>query len=82
MLFDESDDDIFKRLVSNINITIPSDVVDYVAMNKQQLLVEFNKVKMRLYHIGELLLPLSEEGRDLHSQYHALLFELKKRKVL
>lgn len=79
----EDSDEIFRRMTEDLELDPRMiSVVSVATLNEHELLTRFNAVKKELYDREELLHAKTDTGRDLQSEYHALLLELKKRKVM
>ena len=72
----------FDLIIQDLDIRIPQDVQDFSLMNKFELINEFNKIKKELYKLNEMVEATSEQGRELHSKYYAVLSQLKKQNML
>lgn len=80
---DETDDDIFRRLTEDLDIDpARAGVVSVSTLADGELLIRYNTVKREMYDRGEVLRPHTETGRDLSAEYHALLYEIKRRKLM
>ena len=58
------------------------DVVDVTNLTMIALGELFSRTKQELLDIGEVLKPITQQGRDLHSVYGACIIEFNKRGVL
>lgn len=75
-------DDIFKGLMADLNLTEPTDVVNVAILDEVELSKRYNATKQRLLELGEMLHPLTQTGRDLHSERAAYLLELRRRNMM
>jgi hypothetical protein len=83
MAEDDGIDNIFKRMVKDMDIDpAHMGVVNFSVLQDQELLKRFTEIKTELYSRGEMINPKTDTGRDLSAQYHACLYELKKRRIL
>lgn len=75
-----NDDDVLAGLAAQLDdIEVPDDVVDYTLMSVYDLVALRAQVHDRLYAIGGMLQPNTQEARDLHSTRTAVLLELRRR---
>lgn len=76
-------DAIFRRMVEDLDVAPEHlGVISVTSLQDHELLTKFNDTKNELRERSELITPRTDTGRDLSAQYHACLYELKKRKIL
>lgn len=59
----------------------PGDTTNVRELSPKDLLARFAAVERKLREMAELMVPRTQEGRDLHSQRAAYLVELRRRKM-
>lgn len=72
-------DDAFRALMQDVDIPIPTDVVNVSLLDEAELNKRFTFCKQELYEMGEMLRPKTERGRELHSERAAYLVEMRRR---
>lgn len=74
-----NEDDVFASMREQLDdITIPEEL-SVRALSLLDLCVELNKLRTRLYEIGEMFKTKTELGRELHSRRSALIIEINRR---
>lgn len=72
-------DDIFAGMMAELDIVEPTDVVNVALLDEVELSSRYNSCKQKLFELGEMLHPKTQQGRDLHSERAAYLVELRRR---
>ncbi len=76
----EDADEIFRRLTQDLDVDPEMlGLVVVSSLTDLELITKFNATRRELHARGEIRTPTTEVGRDLHSEYHAALLEMKKR---
>lgn len=78
-MVDDGDDDLFAELERQFDDQDLSDTVDYSTLSDHELLNEFSDVRSELLNIREMMNPVTEYGRNLHSKRTALLVQIRAR---
>lgn len=79
----DSDEEIFRRLTEDLDIDpVLLSQSSAPSLSDLDLLRRFSETKRELYAISEVTHPRTQKGRDLHAEYHACLYELKKRRLM
>lgn len=79
----EDMDDIFRRMTEDLDLDVENlPEITVSSLTDFELVERFNAVKAELYDRDELLLPKTETGKDLQTQYHGYLLEMRKRKLM
>lgn len=76
----EDSDEIFRRLTEDLDVDV--ELVGLVVVSSLtdfELVEKFNHARRELHARGEIRTPTTATGRDIHSEYHACLLEMKKR---
>lgn len=72
-------DKIFDDIISGLNIETPN--FDFSGWSDRQLMVRFFEIRQQTLEQGRLLMPETEEQRDLLMERGALLLEIKARGI-
>lgn len=72
----------FDAIVANINVDEPDDVLDVTTLSRAELAQRYNAARRQLTELNEPVHPLTDRGRQLHSERGALRIELRKRGML
>lgn len=75
-------DETFRALMQDVDIPIPTDVVNVALLNEAELNTRLTQIKQELYNLKEMWHPRTEKGRDLHSQRNAITVEMRKRGLM
>ena len=71
-------DDPFDAIVEGLEIEVP-ETKSVQDMSKFELGETLHDTRQKLIDMGEMMIPKTEEGRELHSLRAACLIEMKRR---
>lgn len=79
-MMDEDPDAIFMQIMEGVELSEPTDAIDYGTLDDQELTKAHSKVRTELFHSGELHNhnPVGHAA-DLHSQFAAINHEMRRR---
>lgn len=79
----EDDDEIFRKLTESLDLN-PNSMAETVvsSLTDFEIVEKFNATKRELHQRREIPHAHTQVGRDLQSQYYALMAEGKKRRIM
>jgi len=74
-------DEMFRQLTDILDVEVPNIPIVLTTLTDLRLLQRFNDTRRQLHERHEMINPTTDDGKDLHAEYHGYLLELKKRRL-